>query len=141
MGEVIGTLGRPRGRQVGVIVASHHRLSEKQIASARDGDPNAVYLQAVQAIYAVTNDALVFPTCQPISGSAVEEIVFARALPNEMPSILRIYPDGTFPMSIGGVESTSVFFVKRSLPVRHGVFVVTLGRRHETNTVQCTIGR
>src|SRR5690349_22728218 len=118
--DIIGFLGRPRRHIHREILSKNDRLSIEHVRSSGNRHANTVDLQAVQSFQAVIYDTVVLPANQPVSCRSVEKIVFTRALPYEVPRILRIDSDRTAPVSINCAKLTSEIFLKVCLTVGYG---------------------
>src|SRR5207247_5560871 len=90
---------------------------------------------------AVINDPVFFPTCQPKRGGAVEEVVLACPLPDEVPRVLGIDADWASPVALRSFERARAVGLETPLPVGYRTGVVTRRRRHEADPEHATIRR
>ena len=86
------------------------------------------------------NDVIVAPADEPVGGSAVEEVVLAGALPDEMPRILRIDAENATAMRFDGLEFAGGGLSKASLLVSDGVLVAAGDGGHEADAENAAIG-
>ncbi len=87
------------------------------------------------------DDVVIPPTHQPVGGGAVEEIMLAGTLPDKVPAVLRIDPDGTTAATVAHMESAGGRRRGPCLTVLHGVGIVARESRHEPDAVHASIIR
>jgi len=137
--DVVRLFGRPGGDIHGEVVSHHHRFAVEEVGAAGDGHAQAIDLQPVQPLQAVVDDPVVLPSHQPVRGGAVEEVVLARALPDEVPRILRIDADGAATVAVVGMKRAREVFLENALPVPHGIAIVARLGRHEADAVYAAV--
>jgi hypothetical protein len=98
--EVVRILSGPDRWEVGVISCCHDGLAEIEIAAPGESDTNAIHFEAMKTVDARADDTLFLPASQPVRSGAVEEIVFACSLPNEMPRVSWVNANGTAPVIV-----------------------------------------
>src|SRR5207253_146004 len=106
--ETLRRLGDPRAKGHREIGAGHDRLAPEDVRRAGEQHAHSVDLKPMQALDGVVDGPLITPAHQPEGGGAVEKIVLACPLPNEVPGVLGINPDRASPVAVRGPEGASV---------------------------------
>ncbi len=81
------------------------------------------------------------PARQPVRGGAVEEVMLARPLPDEVPGMFRVDANGTFAMIISRVKDARGLFLKWPLAISDFVLVLTGRGRREADPVNRSVRR
>src|SRR5207249_3178245 len=81
------------------------------------------------------------PSHQPVSCGSVEEVMFPRALPDEVPGVLGVHADRPAPAAVIGVESPLERLLEVALPVHYGITVIARFGRHETDAIHAPVLR
>src|SRR5262245_41080237 len=89
-----GAAGGPRRDERCPAGPGHDRLAVVDTRPAGNGHAHAIDLQPVEPLDAGADDLVVPPADEPVGRGAVEEVVLARAFPDEVPAVLGIDPDG-----------------------------------------------
>ena len=74
-----------------VAVGDDRLAPEAAGAAAAEQDAQPVDLEAMLAVEGVADDLLVLPAHQEEGGVAVEEVVLAGALPDEVPGVVLVH--------------------------------------------------
>ena len=139
--EAVGILRDPRAQHHAEVVAGHHRLAPVDVGGPVDERADAVHLQAAQPIDDRLDDAVVAPSGDPEGRGAVEEIVLARAFPDEMPRVVLVHADWTTTMTVGRVERAGHALLECALMVGDLIRVVAGSGRHEADPEDAAVRR
>lgn len=123
------------------ILAGHHGLSVHKSCRAGDKHAHPVDLEVVEPVDSVSDDLLVAPTHHPEGCGAVEEVVLARAFPNEMPGVLAIHANRAAPVAVGRLKLSREFLLDVALTIRNGIGILAGSRGHEADAEYAAIRR
>src|SRR5262249_17685287 len=129
--------------EVGVdLLAGDERLAPQTAgppAAQQDAEP--VDLEAVLPVQGVTDDLFVLPAHQEEGGVAVEEVMLAGPLPDEVPRVIRVHAQDAAPLAGGRLELARMLADAGARGEGQVVRVVARPGRHEADAIRAAVGR
>src|SRR5262249_6038122 len=140
--RVVGALGDPRVEIRVKLGAGDDRLTPETAgppAAQQDAEP--VDLEAVPPGQRPADDLFGLPAHQEEGGIAVEEVMLAGALPDEVPRVIPVHAQDAAPLAGRRLELAGMLADDVALAERQVVGVIARPGRHEADSIGAAVRR